>query len=327
MNLLYDDRWIGDHGIGRFARELLRQLPASTPINLKGSPLGLLSPFLLDAKIVNDRAIFLSPGFNPPYCCANKSIITIHDLMHIKFKEYRTFDKLFYYNFFVKRSCVLGLKILTVSDFTKNEICDWSGIDQSKVVVVGNGVNESFSVIGKKFEIDKPYIFYIGNRKPHKNIAGMLEAFSKSKASRDSIFLLSGNPDKNIQKYIKMFKVDQKVRFTGYVPDEKLPNYYRGATIVLQATYYEGFGLPIIEAMACGVPVITSNVTAMPEVAGGAAHLVDPYNIESISSGIDKVFFDKSLQNKMIQLGVKRSSNFNWEHVGKKVKEVIESIN
>jgi len=329
--IIFDARWCGNHGIGRFAREIKTRCfseacNTSKIACLKGSIADALKPYdflKMDWCIFKKKAVFFSPSYTVPYWSAHKSIFTIHDLMHLDYEEYASLKYKLYYNGLVKRACKKGLKILTVSEFTKNRIIKWAGIDEDKVVVVGNGVDDQYRPCTTKQSNQDQYILYVGNKKPHKNLVRMLKAYSKSRACHQYSFYLSGLSTPALDRLIREYNLESKVKFLGFIDEKKLPSLYQNASLSLQASLYEGFGLPILESMACGTPVVTSTVTAMPEIAGDAAVLVDPYNVESIAAGMDALCFDEPLRNKLIYKGVKRANIFTWEKVAKKVDKVL----
>lgn len=317
----YDSRWISNNGIGRFAKELSLSDFITSCRLLKGGFDEIFSPIdglKISYKIFSDQKYFISPGYNIPFIFYAKSIITIHDLMHVHF--YPSLKNTLYY-FFIKKVCRKSPLIFTVSEYTKYEICKWASISDKKVVVVPNGVDETYSFHVKPYVSTEKYLLYVGAKKKHKNLERLIDAYSKSKSSSNHQLLITGNPDGKLLDLIANFSVSNRVIFTGFIPETILPSYYKGATALLMPSLYEGFGLPIVEAMAVGTPVLTSNITAMPEVAGDAALLVDPYSTESIREGIDKITNDNNLRNTLINAGLKRAKLYSW----KKSREIFSS--
>ena len=324
--ILFDSRWIGNHGIGRFSEELKTRCFSECK-TIEGKTKNALQPYdflNIDYSLLKNKSlVFFSPSYNVPYFFSNRCVFTIHDLMHLDFEKYNSLKLKLYYAFFIKRACKKGLIILTVSEFTKNRIVAWSGINENKVIVVGNGVGSNYiSADNKK----NNYILYVGNKNPHKNIIRMIKAYSKSKASKSLNFYLSGTASADIENLIKKEGLQEKIKFIGFTPEPEMPALYQNAHLTLQATLYEGFGLPVLESMACGTPVVTSNITAMPEVAGNAAMLVDPYSVNSIATGIDQMCFDNLLRENMIKKGLERAKLFSWEQVATKVNRALSNI-
>lgn len=322
--VLSDVRWYGDHGIGRFAREVLGRIPESSPLNLR-SP--LLHPLEL-AEVVGSllkakHKVYFSPGYNPPIWSPIPFVFTIHDLNHLQFKENSSILKNLYYRKVMRRACVNAARVLTVSEFSRNSILQWSGVPDTQVVNVGNGVSESFSSYGDVWDPGFPYFFYIGNRKPHKNIPRLIHAFHVSGCWKESRLVLSGFGDQATMSLISKLGLDDYVLFAGSISEDDLPRYYRGSVALVFPSLYEGFGLPVVEAMACGTAVITSNVAALPEVAGDAALLVDPYDVNELASAMSKMLYDQELRSSLGKKGVLRASQYRWDDVAARVRSVL----
>ncbi|MBB1456684.1 glycosyltransferase family 1 protein [Pseudoalteromonas sp. SG43-5] len=308
-----DSRWCANHGIGRFASEMRLDKHGET---IEGSFSDIFSPLdplrlFLNCRI--DNAWFISPSYNCPIFWHRRSIITIHDLMHIYFPDYAGLKNKVYYDYLVKPVCKKTPLIFTVSEYTKHEIAKWANINPDKIVVVYNGVDENYTVSVNPHKHLKPYVLYVGDKKPHKNIKRLMEAFSKSVVSNTHDLMLSGNSNDEILAWASEFNIIDKVVFAGFIPENDLPSYYKGASLLALPSLYEGFGLPIIEAMAVGTPVLTSNVTAMPEIAGDAAILINPVNVNEITKGLNDLISDINLRNSLIIKGLERVKAFNWD--------------
>ncbi|MFP8967017.1 glycosyltransferase family 4 protein [Pokkaliibacter sp. CJK22405] len=315
-NFYFDSRWVGEHGIGRFSFEIKKSKIANLSTNLLGNfshIFSLLDPIKLSKITLLKRAYFISPSYNTPAFGVDRAIITIHDLMHIKFNNYKRIKNIIYYNILVKRTCRKSPLVFTVSNFTKDEIAKWANIPKNKIVTIYNGVDKSFTPEAEPHKHNKPYLLYIGEKKPHKNLLRLINAYSRTISAEKIDLLISGTPNKELTALIEELKLTKKIHFTGFIEESMLPSYYKGALALLLPSLYEGFGLPIIEAMAVGTPVLTSNITAMPEVAGGAALLVDPYDIDSISKGIDRIISDHPLRNRLSFAGLERAKFFSWD--------------
>jgi len=215
-------------------------------------------------------------------------------------------------------------KVLTVSNYSKGRLIEWSGVSEDKIVVVGNGVDTVFSPEGNLHKFDAPYILYIRNSKPHKNVATLLKAFALMSES-DVKLVLNGNPDENARHEALRLGVLDRVIFAGRISEDKLPEYYRGAAVVTMPSLYEGFGLPALEGMASGVPVVVSNSTSLPEVVGDAGLLVDPTDPASIAHGLDRALSDTVLRRDLRRLGLERAKKFKWDDVAARINRVMES--
>jgi glycosyltransferase involved in cell wall biosynthesis len=322
--LYVDARWIAPHGLGRYAKEVIKQLPNPGLVKLKAAPLHVLNPLLLSFELLlRQPKIYFTPGFNPPLLCLCPVIFTIGDLIHLNINEEKSFFKYIYYTYFLRFSALRSKSIVTFSEFSKNQIVKYFNINPKKVIVIGCGVGEEFSPYGEKHLPDYKYFFYVGNRKPHKNIPRILIAFSQANISKDFKLVLSGNPDSSILDTINSLQIENRIVFTGFISDEDLPKYYRGAFALIFPSLFEGFGLPPLEAMACGTPVITSNVTSLPEVVGNAALMVDPLSVSGITSAIEKLVEDKELHQQLIVLGLERAKKFSWDKTADLLKSVL----
>ncbi len=322
--ILVDSRWCGVHGIGRFAAEIISRIPNSIPICASTPLLHPLDPLVIMREIWRVKpAVFFSPGFNPPIFSARPFVFTVHDLIHLKVKEESGLAKRAYYELVVKKAAKQAAKVLTVSHFSKHEIMAWTGVPDENVVVVGNGVSSSFSEIGVRYRPGYPYLFYVGNHKPHKNIARMLKAFSISTVSKDLKLVLSGKPDMSTISDIRDYSLEDKVVFAGLIPEDDLPAYFRGAVALLLPSLYEGFGLPVAEAMACGTPVIASNRTSLPEVVGNAGLLIDPFDIEGMAAAIDAIVTSGELRSDLSEKGLLRAKAFDWDRVATNVIRIL----
>ena len=323
--MLYaDQRWIGEHGIGRFARSVLAGL-AYQPVALKSNPAAPLDSWFLARalKPLTPHDLFFSPGYNTPLSCRAPFAFTIHDLGHIQCPETRTPHIRLYYATVMRRACHRAIRIFTVSEFTKKQIIDWSEVVPEKVVNVGNGVDPGYEPGGDSPGFPFPYLLSVSNRKPHKNELRIVEAFGQAKLDPRTHLVFTGHPTPALSRWIERNQVRLRVEFVGVVPEAEMPSLYRGATALIFPSLYEGFGLPIVEAMACGTPVVTSNLTAMPEVAGDAALLVDPRSVEQISRAMERIVSDASLRHKLKENGIKRGSNFLWANTIARVRAVL----
>jgi glycosyltransferase involved in cell wall biosynthesis len=169
-----------------------------------------------------------------------------------------------------------------------------------------------------------PYLLYVGNRKPHKNLTRLLQGFGHSGPRRDLYLVLTGMPDAALNQLITALRLQDRVVYAGHLSEPELAAYYRGAVALVCPSLYEGFGLPPLEAMACGTPVVTSNCTALPEVVEEAAVLVDPYDVEAIAWGIQRVVDDQGLRQDLAHKGLIRAQQFTWEHTAARVWQVLQ---
>src|SRR5579864_6698706 len=322
-----DQRWIGNHGIGRFARNVLAGLDYH-PIPLSGHPAAPLAAWRLAralSKLTADD-LFFSPGYNTPLFCASPFIFTICDLCHIYCPEISSPPISLYYATVMKRACRRATRILTISEFTRGQIVEWAGVSANKVCNVGCGVDPSYDPEGDSYGLPFPYLLSVSNRKRHKNEARLVEAFANAGLGAEIHLVFTGNPTTELADCVERHHVNLLVHFMGVVPEEKLPSLYRGAEALVFPSLYEGFGLPLLEAMACGIPVMTANTTALPEVAGGAALLVDPTSVEQIAQAMGRILSDTSLRQELRAKGIARAAQFSWTNTVSRVHEVLIGI-
>ena len=241
-----------------------------------------------------------------------------------------------YFKFFFKRFARKAKRIATISEYSKKDIADYYNIDPAKIDNVSCGINNNFSPLQhqeiiemrNKWSSGKPYFFFIGSMHPRKNIKRLIGGFNlfKEKTRSDLKLILAGsilwNKTEIDETYSHSpFKND--IILTGRLSDEELQKMLGAAFALSFVPVFEGFGLPIVEAMQSGVPVICSNVTSMPEVAGDAAFLIDPFNTESISDGMEKLVADHELRNELIAKGHIQKKLFSWKHTAALLWECI----
>lgn len=323
--MLYaDQRWIGDHGIGRFARQVMLELQYS-PVPLSSHPASPLDSVKLARALgkLTANDLFYSPGYNSPLFSKAPFIFSIMDLAHIDNQETVTLSKRVYYATVMRRACRMARKIVTISEFSKSRIVEWSGVAAEKVINVSCGVHSTFHPDVAPYPLPYPYLLCVSNRRPHKNEFRTVEGFARSGVSSDIHFVFTGNPTAELTTCIQANGVADRVHFAGLVPDEQLPSLYRSAHALVFASRYEGFGLPVVEAMACGTPVVTSNVTSLPEVAGDAGILVDPNSVEEIANAIGRVVRDETLCRQMRQKGLAQARQFSWTKTAADVHTLI----
>ncbi|MDO8038853.1 glycosyltransferase family 1 protein [Janthinobacterium sp. SUN137] len=328
MKLSYDPRWLGPTGIGAVAAALIKRKPVHVellPLKYEGKISDPLSPLKLGAELRSLKTdVFWSPGFIAPFHPRTPDVVTVHDLIHL---HYYSWGHKAYYNYILKNLYEKCSKIITVSECTKKELIAWGGFKPEKIEVIYNAVEQSFNVDVIPVSLGYPYIFYAGNRRGYKNIFRMIEAYALSKLPSLGIkLLLSGKLDDDLRKMMQQFAVNGMVETSGFIQDEDLPRYYKGATAIVYISLYEGFGLPILEGMATGVPVITSDLSCMPEIAGGAALLVDPLDVRAIATAMNRIVDDSDLRASLINAGLNRAKDFSWNQSSEKFWNIIDEV-
>lgn len=241
----------------------------------------------------------------------------------------------------LKKSCIRADAIITVSEFSKSEIIKYLKIPKEKIHVMHLGVDfskfhteyteEQARLIRDKYGLENEYLLYLGTIEPRKNIRALIEAYAvlhSKDAYIPQLVLSGGNGWLNDDIYgaVKELQLEDKVIFTGYVDQEDSPVLMKNALAFLFPSLYEGFGMPVIEAMACGTPVMTSNSSSLAEIAGDAALLVDEKSVKSISEGIRKLIKDTELREELSEKGLKHCRQFTWERSANVLKEVYRKL-
>jgi glycosyltransferase involved in cell wall biosynthesis len=322
--VLIDTNWDGDTGIGRLYREVMARKPHSVQtvsMSQSKNPAGLLAPLHLSQKIKDVEAdVFYSPTFIPPLYSKMPFVFTIHDLMHLFY--YSRMHKE-YYRWVIGPLAKRAKKIITVSEYSKSLLVEKLGIPSDLIRVIYNGVGENFLHNQREYEMDRPYLLYVGNRRNYKNIPAMFEAFSRADIPTDFVFALSGSPDPELDALIRSLGVESRVRFLGMIPEEDLPAVYKGAHATMFVSKMEGFGLPVVESMASGTPVLTSSESSLPEVAGDAAVCVSPDDVRAIQQGIEMLIKDEKTYLQCVEKGLARAQDFSWEKTAAQTWDTI----
>ncbi|MEO6330176.1 MAG: glycosyltransferase family 1 protein [Ginsengibacter sp.] len=260
-----------------------------------------------------------------------KQLSIIYDINFEHFPKDLKLKNRLYFRFFFNRFARKARRIATISEYSKTDIIKFYKISPNKIDNVSCGINSNFSIlpnekileIRRQVSNNKPYFFFVGSMHPRKNIRRLLKAFTlfKQKTFSDYKLLIAGHilwSKDEIEKEYNCNPVKDDIFFTGRVNDQELANLLGAAYALSFVPIFEGFGLPIVEAMQSAVPVICSSVTSMPEVAGEAAILVDPYNIEDICDAMVNVYENKDdLRNKLIEKGLKQKQLFTWDRTAK----------
>ena len=326
MRVLIDNRWDGDTGIGRLYREVMARMPAYISPTFVQSRMGLgnlLTPLMLAREIGrHDADVFYSPSFMPPLYSRMPVVFTIHDLMHLFY--YTKWHRV-YYRQVIARLAAKADQIITVSQFSKGQLVDLLGIDERLITVVYNGVDDRYRTTADSvaYQSDAPYFLYVGNRRKNKNLPAMLTAFARAAIPQDFLFFLTGYSDGDTAALVGQLGIGNRVRFLGHIPEDELPALYRGAYATLFVSLMEGFGLPVIESMAAGTPVLTSTAGPLPEVAGGAALCVDPNDVDAIANGMETLIADSDGHQRLKEAGIRRSAQFTWADTATRTWEVI----
>lgn len=285
----------------------------------------------------NNINLIHCPAHVVPLMSSMKTIVTIHDLAFKLFPETFKWQNRSYLNFIVPLSIKKADKVIAVSKNTKKDIIREYNVNPNKIKVIYNGVDEKYrrinddeiiNKIKEKYKLPKDFILYLGTLEPRKNIERLIKGFNKTKKNNIKLVIAGGKGwlYDDVFKLVKKLNLEEKVIFTGYIDEKDIVLLYNAATLFVYPSLYEGFGLPPLEAMACGTPVITSNLSSLPEVVGDAAITVNPNNVKDLIEAIDKVLNNKELQRKMIQKGLKRANKFTWKNTARETIKVYKEV-
>jgi len=333
----YDSKFIS-HLCGGQVGENVTPVVLSPPTR---HPILIIAWFEISVKRALDKYqpdVFFSPD---GFCSLRtdvKTVVLIHDIAYQHFPEQVSFFIRKFYQNFQHRYLQKADKVLTVSHFVKNDIVEKIGIPYDKIKVVHNGGHDNFyplddfskKEIQEKYTNGVPYFFYVGAVHPRKNVHGLITAFDifKEKTNAPHRLLIGGRFAWQTGKVKSAFDNAQHkndIEFLGYVSDEALPKLMGAAFAFVYVSFFEGFGLPLLEAMECEIPLITSNVSSMPEVAEDAAILVDPYEVKDIANAMLQYFEAEDLRKEKIELGRLQRKKFSWDKSAESMYEVLSS--
>ena len=369
MRIAIDARKLRDYGIGTYVRNLLRQLArqdaateyvlfcheadcgitATLGPNFRAVPESA-GPYTVREQIAipmdlrrEGASLFHAPHYVLPPLTPCRSVVTIHDCIHLRFPQYLP-NRIGYA--YARASLWNAThragRVITVSEASKRDILRYFKIPESRIDVIYNAIDDRFweqppaddvERVRQRYQLTAPFILYAGNIKPHKNLERLIESFHlmrhDSPELKDVQLLIIGD---EISKYatlrraVHRHKLHKHVRFFGFVSDQTLAALYRLADVFVFPSLYEGFGLPPLEAMASGTPVITSNVSSLPEVVGDAALMIDPYEPQAIADAMRRVLTDPDLRAELRAKGLARARGYSWERSIRRVREIYSEV-
>ncbi len=320
-----------DNKIYERAKEMVFSFPTFLPETIKTELGARFASHAMDVIHIPWQV-----GFLMPVSCAK--VLTVHELTPIIFPEIQTRFWVILHRYFLPRILKKVDMVITVSESTKRDLIKYMSVPETKIKTIYQGVDtEMYKVlptshiesIRRKYQLDFPYILYVGNIEPKKNIPTLLKAFSAiSQGSKNDYRLVIVG--KKLWKYqptldtVRVLNLQDRVIFLGYVPENDLPGIYNAASLFVFPSLYEGFGRPLLEAMMCGVPVIASNTSSIPEVVGDAGITVDPYDISALAMAINQVLTDDELRTTLIKKGLERAKLFSWQKCAEETLAVYE---
>ena len=322
-------------GVDRYAHEISKRITLPKRFIQPRKPLGqvaghLWEQFTLPALLEKDEILW-SPANSGAWAVSNQ-IVTIHDASVFDHPEWFKSSFAAWTRLSWKILAKRVKAIITVSEFSKQRLMHHLNISSHKFHVIYNGVGnpfkpqsaDSIETVKQKYGIKKPYFLFVGTIEPRKNLDGLLRAWKRAKLESHQLFIAGtmGNvfattePVSSLKDYAN----------AAYILDEDLPALYSGATTLINPSFYEGFGLTALEAMACGTPVIASNTTAFPEILGDAALLIDPHNSNELVDAMKNIIENKSLASALRERGFLCSSQFSWKESARKTQEIMAGI-
>jgi glycosyltransferase involved in cell wall biosynthesis len=299
--------------------------------------LGLELPFRLRA----DRPDLLHVQYTAPVVCSVPIVVSVHDVSFLECPEYFTFTRALQLRLTVSSTISRAARVITGSEFSRNAIARAYGLDDEKITVVPNAVSAAFRPlrradsgfwVERRFAIPAPFILTVGDLQSRKNQAGLIRAFAEMVRAYPRLkhhLVLAGKESwhaAEVRKAARNSGVAERIHFTGFVSDSELLQLYNACEFFVFPSFYEGFGLPVLEAMACGRAVACSNSTAVPEVADGAAILFDPHSTEQIVRAMADLALDAELRAHMGRLGLQRAAQFTWRKTAEKTLEVYYEV-
>lgn len=282
--------------------------------------------------------LYFFPSFVAYPHRGGKSVVVVHDLSFEKVPQYVQDRNVDFLKKFVPLSVQRADHVIAISQFTKKDLIETYGVPEGRIAVVYPAVDHNdfyprsgkeISAIKKKYGLKKPFLLYLGTLEPRKNIPAILKAYAALKKRKDLNLVLAGKTGwfcEEIFETIRELNLGEDVVLTGYVPQEDRPLLLSAAEVFFFPSFFEGFGMPVLEAQACGIPVITSNVTSLPESAGDAAVLVDPRNTDAIGSALEGVLSSSHLREELKRKGIAHAKHFNWSESARKLIKVFNEL-
>jgi glycosyltransferase involved in cell wall biosynthesis len=295
----------------------------------------------MPTSLRRERPDVLHVQYTAPLACSVPLVVSVHDISFLEHPEYFTNFRAAQLKLTVRRTVKAAARILTPSEFSRRAIIDAYAVPDEKVVTIPNAVSPVFRPIQREvaahwverqFGVRTPFILTVGDVQPRKNHVGLIHAFEEMIRAHPHLthsLVLVGKEtwySPVVRRLAERSPVSERIRFTGWVSDEDLRHFYGACDFFVFPSFYEGFGIPILEAMACGRAVAYSNTSAMPEVANAAAIHFDPYSVPEIARAMQDLALDAELRQRMERLGTQRASLFSWTRTARKTLEVYASV-
>jgi len=321
-----------------FYKEIKRVNPNFKIVELRVKNIFFKIPFYLGFITYKDKVDVIHTQYYCPLISRGKRVVTIHDIIPIIYPEVFNWFEIFKQKFILPLFIRRADKIITGSDKSKEDICSYLKVKGNKIVRIYDGVSKDYKIIDhdkeidvlNKFGIRGSYIYYIGRLDPRKNLKNVIKAFMRVAARDNSIILvIAGNKNEyfgKLDNLVKEYNLEEKVKFIGYISNKDNIRLLNFAEFFIFPSLYEGFGLPVLEAMACGCPVITSKWSSLGEIAEGCALLVNPKNVDEIKNAMLILLKDRSLRSRLVKKGISRAKEFLWEATAKKTLQAYKKV-
>jgi glycosyltransferase involved in cell wall biosynthesis len=296
----------------------------------------------LAMRVREDRPDLLHVQYTAPLGCSVPVVVSVHDVSFLEHPEYFTWRRARQLQWTVRRTVRRAARILTGSEFSRSSILKVYGdLDEEKVVVVPNAAAPEFRPISREaatvavrdhFSIGAPFVLSVGDLQPRKNQIGLIKAFARLVRAYPQLkqnLVLAGKETwfaDRVREAARDSGVADRIQFFGFVSDADLLQLYNACDLFVFPSFYEGFGLPVLEAMACGRAVVSSNTSSLPEVVDGAAILFDPYAIDEIGRAMADLLLDPELRARMERLGLQRAAHFSWQKTAQQTLDVFHEV-
>ncbi|NOU66736.1 glycosyltransferase [Paenibacillus sp. LMG 31461] len=327
------------YSLGEFYEEGLFHKSKQIQIDIPHSSVEYANKLLALNGQMHDLDLLYSPFFPIPERRAFKGVLTVLDVIQLRFPELFVNNTLF--DRYIRSSIKTVDHVIAISQATKNDIMEFFNVEDEKISVIYPGIDPIFekvisntgqdTAILNKYKINMPYILSVCTIEPRKNLSRTLAAYElvRKRTKEKMALVLVGGLGWDYQKLLQelqQFEFKEDIIMTGFAPDEELPALYRNAEVFVYPSLFEGFGLPILEAMACGVPVVTSFNSSLPEVGGDAVVYCNPYEAESIAEAIISVVLSPTKRQELIALGHSRAKLFTYKDAATRTHELFQSI-
>jgi alpha-1,3-rhamnosyl/mannosyltransferase len=316
-------------------------LPALPRIECSVSPFSIRQQWIVPGKLRRAQAtLYHSPYYLMPYVPGIPAVLTCYDLIPLIYPQYFSLSKRLVYWVAHTLAFKTARMILTISQTTKDDLIHYFHLDPKRIIVTPLAADPHFqpqshdriAAVRRRYALPEKYVLYVGSNKPHKNLQRLIEAWKIAECgmrNAECKLVIAGHWDERYPEAKKLSEesgLKNKVLFIGQVEDSNLPALYSGAQLFVFPSLYEGFGLPVIEAMACGVPVLCSSVSSLPEVTGDAALLVAPLDVNSLAAAMNRLLADEVLRREMSRKGLVQARKFSWERTARETVNVYTGV-